>query len=411
MGSRLLRSTSVRVVRSDWWPSVCLSTMRLHGRVHGMHIESIRLRNYLSVQDVSLRLSRLNVLIGANASGKSNLINALSFLRDALQHDYGFAIGVRGGFVHLACKASRARRVHIAANFKDTDWSFKWSVELSKDGVGYSIREEVHRLREDEPPQQILSSRRGEGWWWSGEQGRVQLSEQGHRCALAAAAADATFPARAVAAFVRGWGFFDPNPGTLRRTSLVGESPALGSYGQNLAARLHTLRETDPERFERVHSATRDILGVPERIEFRTSDDDDRVALLLTERGLKYRIYQTGCSNGTLRMLAIVTALLGTPEATLIGIEEPENYIHPGALAAFTEHVLRSNGEAQLVLTTHSPHLLDVLDTPEAVILVRRSVDEGTKVTREPYPGRVRDALEASGFGLGEWHETRGFGG
>lgn len=376
-----------------------------------MQIESLRLRNYLSVQEESLRLSRFNVLIGTNASGKSNLINALSFLRDALQHDFGLAISVRGGFVHLACKASRATRVRIVATFKDADWSFEWSVELSKDRVGFSIREDVYRLREDEPPQQILSSRKGEGWWWSGEQGRVQLSERSHRCALAAAAADAAFPARAVAAFVRGWGFFDPNPGTLRRTSLVGESPALGSYGQNLAARLHALRETDRERFDRIHSATRDILGVPESIDFLTSDDDDRVALLITERGLKYRIYQAGCSNGTLRMLAIVTALLGTPEATLIGIEEPENYIHPGALAAFTEHVLGSNSEAQLVLTTHSPHLLDVLDMPEAVILVRRSVDQGTKVTREPYPERVREALEASGFGLGEWHETRGFGG
>ena len=376
-----------------------------------MQIESLRLRNYLSVQDESLRLSRFNVLIGTNASGKSNLINALSFLSDALQHDFGFAISVRGGFVHLACKASRATSVRVVATFKDADWSFKWSVELSRERVGYSVREEVHRFREDEPPQQILSSRKGEGWWWSGEEGRVNLSERSHRCALAAAAADAAFPARAVAAFVRGWGFFDPNPGTLRRTSLVGESPALGSYGQNLAARLHALRETDPDRFDRIHSATRDILGVPESIDFLTSDDDDRVALLLTERGLEYRIYQAGCSNGTLRMLAIVTALLGTPEATLIGIEEPENYIHPGALAAFAEHVLGSNSEAQLVLTTHSPHLLDILDMPEAVILVRRSVDQGTKATREPYPGRVRDALEASGFGLGEWHETKGFGG
>lgn len=376
-----------------------------------MQIDSLRLRNYLSVQDESLRLSRLNVLIGTNASGKSNLINALSFLRDALQHDFGFAVGVRGGFVHLACKASTATRVGIVATFKDVDWTFEWSVELSKDRLGYSVREELHRFREDQPPQQILFSRRGEGWWWSGDARKVELSDRSHRCALAAAAADAAFPARAVAVFVRAWGFFDPNPGTLRRTSVVGDSPSLGSYGQNLAARLHALRKTDRRRFDRIHSVTRDILGVPDGIDFLTSDDDDRVALLLTERGLKYRIYQAGCSNGTLRMLAIVTALLGTREATLIGIEEPENYIHPGALAAFTEHVLGSNSEAQLVLTTHSPHLLDVLDMPEAVILVRRSVDEGTKAVREAHPTRVRDALEASGFGLGEWHETRGFGG
>ena len=376
-----------------------------------MQIESLKLQNYLSVQDETLQLSELNALIGANASGKSNLMDSLGFLRDALRDDFGLAVAVRGGFIHLACKASMATQVRLVATFKDADWSFKWSVVLSREKFGYAIREEVHRLRADQPPQQILLSRKGEGWWWSGEQGQVQLSERRHRCALAAASADAAFPARAIAAFVRGWGFFDPNPSTLRRTSMVGESSALRSYGQNLAARLHALNETDRECFERVHSATRDILGVPEKIDFLTSDDDDRVALLLSERGLKYRIYQAGCSNGTLRMLAIMTALLGTPDATLIGIEEPENYIHPGALAAFTEHVLRADRGVQLVITTHSPHLLDVLDKPEAVVLVRRDASQGTKVLREPDPERVRKVLDASGFGLGEWHETKGFGG
>ena len=376
-----------------------------------MRIESLKLKDYLSVQDDELSLEALNVLIGANASGKSNVVDALRFLRDVLRDDFGPAVGSRGGFLHLACKASTAKRVRLRTTFRDDDWSFNWSVVLERENFGFTVREEVHRLRAGTPPQQILLSRAGDGWWWSGDQGRVNLSERRDRCALAAAAADASFPARAVAAFVRGWGFFDPNPGTLRRASMVDESSALRSYGQNLAARLHALKETDRERFEHVHSATRDILGVPEKIDFLTSNDDDRVALLLSERGLKYRIHQAGCSSGTLRMLAIMTALLGTPEATLIGIEEPENYIHPGALATFTEHVLSPERRAQLVLTTHSPHLLDVLNVPAAVLLVRRDHHQGTRVLREPHPERVRRALDASGFGLGEWHETKGFGG
>ena len=62
------------------------------------------------------------------------------------------------------------------------------------------------------------------------------------------------------------------------------------------------------------------------------------------------------------------------------------------------------------MITTHSPQLLDVLDLPEAILLVRRT-ESGTKVVRESDPQLVRRALDASGFGLGEWHETKGFGG
>lgn len=375
-----------------------------------MQVVSLKLWNYLSVQNEEVSLDRLNVLIGTNASGKSNVMDALRFLRDAIRRDFQFAVASRGGFVHLACKASEARDVRLVTKFRDDDQVFEWSVALSRRDFEFKVREDVFLLPQGQPPQRLLErTEDGAGWWWSGSEGRVELKERPERSALAAAAADASFPARAVADFVGGWGFFDPNPGALRRASTESDSPALAGYGQNLAARLHTLKRTDRERFERIHSATRDILGVPEEITFRTFDDGGRVALLFNETGLKYRIHQAGGSNGTLRMLAITTALLGTTR-TLVGIEEPENYIHPGALSAFTEHVLRAEHEAQIVITTHSPQLLDVLDLPEAILLVRRT-ESGTKVVGESDPQLVRRALDASGFGLGEWHETKGFGG
>lgn len=375
-----------------------------------MQVVSLKLRNYLSVQNEDVSLGRLNVLIGTNASGKSNVMDALRFLRDAIRRDFQFAVSSRGGFVHLACKASEAREVRLVTTFRDDDQAFEWSVVLSRREFDFRVREEVSVLREGQPPQQLLKrTEDGVGWWWSGSEGKVQLRERPEGSALAAAAADASFPARAVADFVRGWGFFDPNPGALRRASTESDSSALAGYGQNLAARLHTLMRTDRERFERIRSATRDILGVPEEITFRTFDDGGRVALLFNETGLKYRIHQAGGSSGTLRMLAITTALLGTTR-TLIGIEEPENYIHPGALSAFTEHILRAEHGAQIVITTHSPQLLDVLDLPEAILLVRRT-ESGTRVVGESDPQLVRRALDASGFRLGEWHETKGFGG
>ena len=109
-------------------------------------------------------------------------------------------------------------------------------------------------------------------------------------------------------------------------------------------------------------------------------------------------------------MLALMTALLGEPEANLVGIEEPENYIHPTALSSFVEHVRAAQERVQFLVTTHSPLLLSYLDDPGAVRVVQRHGAEGTTVMREKDPGAVRRALDASGFDLGEFYQTKGFG-
>ena len=109
-------------------------------------------------------------------------------------------------------------------------------------------------------------------------------------------------------------------------------------------------------------------------------------------------------------MLALMTALFAEPEMNLVGIEEPENYVHPTALSSFVEHLRNAQNRAQILLTTHSPLLLDYLDDPEPVCVVQRRDSEGTKVMREKDPVAVRRALDASGFSLGELYETKGFG-
>ena len=110
-------------------------------------------------------------------------------------------------------------------------------------------------------------------------------------------------------------------------------------------------------------------------------------------------------------MLALMTALHGRPEATLIGIEEPENYVHPAALSAFVEHMLDARDRVQFMVTTHSPLLLNLLNDPAVVSIVSREELGGTLVKKEKNPTGVRNALDASGFGLGEYYESRGFGG
>jgi predicted ATPase len=375
-----------------------------------MRVSKLTAKNYRSLRDVSIEFDDLNVFIGANASGKSTILDALRFLQEGVvERDFRKPVYSRGGIVHLAWKGQEARTVELKVELEDDDKRFEWTVLMLRHDYEFTVEERIRALPSDSPPQQLLEAAKGEGWWWSdNEKKQVTLKQMPWGCALGAASADASFPARQVAEFVERWGFFDPSPFLLRRDWTGLDSGRFDPYGRNLGETLYSLKTTFPEKFDRLVEATRSVVGLPATIEPRESED--RFHFVQTESGLQFPVHQMGISSGTLRMLALMTALYGKTDAALIGVEEPENYIHPTALASFVEHIRDTRDSIQLLVTTHSPLLLDFLDEPAAVTVVKRDGEEGTTVVKEKYPDGVRRALEASGFGLGEHHETKGFG-
>lgn len=379
-----------------------------------MKLLRLKALRYRSLRDEKIPLTDLNLFIGTNASGKSTILDALRFLHEGvLERDFKAPVFSRGGIVHLAWKGEEAREIELLARFNDDGTTYEWLVRLTREGYEFSIQEDVSQVRKLDPPIQVLWANRGRGWWWSGAKGdRISLAQPPTTCALAAAAVDESFPARGVAEFVSRWGFFDPSPFLLRRGWTGLDSSRFDSYGRNLAERLFALQESSPEAFQQIVSATQSVLGLPSQIDLRESrESEDRVYFVQHEPGLKFPVHQVGASSGTLRMLALMTALFGETGSNLIGIEEPENHVHPTALAAFAEYLLKARDRVQILVTTHSPLLLDFLNDPGAVCVVRHTDQEGTRVTRESNAEAVRQALEASGFGLGEFYETKGFGG
>ena len=377
-----------------------------------MKLSTLTIKNYRSIRDATIELSDLAVFIGANATGKSAILDALRFLSEAVRaRDFRGPMFSRGGLLHLAWKGQEASQVELIVTFNSGDGRrFEWSVRLVRQDYDFAVAERVHETPSGHPPIELLNAESGRGWWWSGEKGeRVNLLQEPIDCALAAAAVDASFPARQIAEFVGRWGFFDPSPFLLRRDWNLPDAGGFDPYGRNLGETLYALERLSPEIFDRVVDATHSIVGLPDRIEPRESED--RFYFVQHEPGLQYPVNQMGVSSGTLRVLALMTALYGHPETALIGIEEPENYVHPTALEALVEHIHAVRERSQFLVTTHSPLLISYLDEPAAVNVVKRDKNLGTIVYKEGNPDGVRKALEASGFGLGEYHETRGFGG
>lgn len=375
-----------------------------------MRITRLRVRNYRSIHEQTLDFDDLNFFIGANASGKSTILDALRFLHDGAKRGFEFAVAVRGGMVHLAWKGQPFQTIDLEIELTDGLRNYEWKVSLERQGYDFLAEERsAATLTDGAPPNNVLESQAGRGWWWSGDKGRkVEIAQSAMACALTAASADASFPGRKIADFVRRWGFFDPSPYLLRHDSARSDSNGLDPHGRNLAKTLYTLRQSAPDVFRRVVGAARSILGVPEKIEPR--ENDGRFYFVQNEPGLQFPVHQMGASSGTLRLLALMVALHASSETRLIGMEEPENYVHPAALDALVQQIVEARDRVQFVVTTHSPLVLDCLDRPGDVGVVHRDEVGGTVVNRETDAEGVRKALRESGFGLGEYYETKGFG-
>lgn len=372
-----------------------------------MKILTLTAKNYRSIRDETIELGDLALFIGPNATGKSTILDALRFLSEAVRaRDFRGPMFSRGGMLNLAWKGYEAHRVELMV-VVEGERRFEWSVNLVRDGYDFHVAERVEEIPPGDPPRLLLDATSGQGSWWSGERReRVSLLQEPTVCALAAASADASFPGRQISEFVGRWGFFDPSPFLLRRDWNLPDASGFDPYGRNLG---ETLMSLPTNVLDRIVTAAQSIVGLPTRIEPRASEE--RFYFVQQEPGLQYSVNQMGVSSGTLRVLALMTALYGQSGTALIGIEEPENYIHPLALEALVEHIHAARSRAQFLVTTHSPLLLSYLDEPAAVNIVKRDDVLGTIVQKESNPEGVRKALEASGFGLGEYHETRGFGG
>ena len=372
-----------------------------------MKLIKLHAERYRSLRDTTVELGAFTLFIGANASGKSTILDALRFLGEAVrERSFKGPTFSRGGMINLAWKGSHASDVQLAVVVARGDSRFEWRVQLTLKDHDFEVEEQVREVCEGDFPTLLLESRNGVGSWRSGETGQVALKQGPTSCAFAAAAADASFPARDVAEFIAGWGFFDPNPFLLRRDWHNFESSGLDHFGRNLAETLYRL---DADTRGRIREATRSLIGLPEKIQPMLDEDQDRFYFRQQEPGLSYRVHQMGVSSGTLRILALMTALHTGTQAKVIGVEEPENYIHPSALFSLVDCLVTASETTQLVVTTHSPLVLDALGDPSVVRVVRRLADHGT-VVETPDATGVRRALDASGFGLGEYYETRGFG-
>ena len=299
-----------------------------------LKLRDLTATNYASLRKQTIAFGNLNVFIGSNASGKSTILDVLRFLRDGVRRrDFGQEVRRRGGPIYLLGKWDNPDHSELHLNFEDVDENiqFNWTIGFITENRRFSVVEEITRYNSDGSANQLLSVENGSGWWMSGDEQKVRIDEGPTTCALASALADAEFGARMLGRFISDWIFVDPNLPAIRRGTRGSGSERLDADGINLLERLYQLNEVSPEVFDKICEATRSILGVPDKLvpELHTLEDGhEQYHVHLYEKGLRSPVAHRTASDGTLRILTVMTALYEQPGQGLFAIEEPENNVH-----------------------------------------------------------------------------------
>ena len=181
----------------------------------------------------------------------------------------------------------------------------------------------------------------------------------------------------------------------------------LQEHGGNLGSWLMTLQTKHGPSFERIVRVAKDAFPGLERL-FTVPTQQGQVFLASQEKYLKRPVPVFGMSDGELAFIALLSLIFSPPElgAPLYCVEEPENHLHPRLLTTLVEVLKQVQGEfspeerAQIVITTHSPYLIDKFSLDELIVLEKR---EGETVPIRPSDKvHLRDLLEKEEIGLGD---------
>ncbi len=377
-------------------------------------ITSLKVQNYRALRDVALSdLTPLTVLLGPNGSGKSTVFDVFTFLSECLTDGIRRAWDRRGKFRELRSRGGEGPIV-VELKYREQPGHplITYHLELDEEYGRPIVSHEFLQWRRGSygRPFRFMEYRRGDGEVVTGESPEQDDVRAPRRLAGPDVLAVSTLGMlaenpRVIAFrnFVTGWHLSYLSADAARGNPEAGGQERLSPTGDNLANVIQYLGEEHPRRLERVFGILR--RRVP-RIETVRAEPlaDGRLLLRIKDAPFDTPVLSRFASDGTLKMLAYLTLLHDPNPPTLIGIEKPENFLHPRLLNELAEECRAAAERTQLLITTHSPFFVDELRSRELRVLWR---DESgyTQVLRVSEIAGVKSFVE-EGAKLGElWME------
>jgi predicted ATPase len=389
-------------------------------------LRKLQIKNFKSLRNVQIDLGLRNILIGPNMAGKSNLIDVFRFLSQMVQPasgTYGLpnAIQTLGGFTELSWKGGASNVITIAAEgdsvagvFDDEFVTWRYELSIVGNQWGSAIVQDesltasnskgIFKLIDQKAGQRVLRNPDGNELSVVGDISRSGLEFE-----------IPSWRGSALRGYFGLFRFYGLVPVLMKQINQTIAAKFLSERGDNLSSWLMTLQTSHKESFARIDGAMRRVFPDVESI-FTLPTQQATVQIASSEKYLKRPIPGWQMSDGELSFLALLS-LIFCPQSLaspFICVEEPETNLHPRLIESLVAVLRQVQGElppeqrAQIVITTHSPHLVDQCDLEELIVIEKK---EGATVCTRPCDKKhLRELLQNEETGLGELYYSGALG-
>lgn len=348
----------------------------------------LSIQGFRRLHAVELDLRPLSVMIGANGTGKTSVLDVLFLLASSAQGKLSSTISDLSGLANILTY-DRAEELELGITMEVPGHEpLEYSLCLGPQGIAHVIRQEsLGQKREGHPsPFLHITSRGNSVKYYDPEKGKLLAPTWEHNPLETSLAqvpkmfqAPESFRRRLASSTFYHVLNVDPRS-PVRLPQSMGPAELPGRNGEDLVSCLFYLRETERERFEAIEDTLRVAFPRFERLDFPPVAAGT-LGLAWRERGLSKPLYTHQLSEGTLRFLWLSTLLQSPGLTALTLLDEPEVSLHPELLSLLADQLREASRRTQLIVATHSDTLIRFLEPSEVVVL--DSTEEGmTTVTR-----------------------------
>jgi len=348
----------------------------------GSSFKQLSVDSFRRLCNVGLELRPLTVLIGANGTGKTSVLDVFSLLASSAQGSLSKAISDLSG-LSAVITYDRERDLSLGISISVPDHEpLDYRLRLTLQGAGYVIAEENLSQQPDSdtpglaPVEYIVSE--GSEVEFRDPSPRVQVFSPWHRTSLETSLFQVPRTIREVEDF-RGklasctyYHLMDVNERSPVRLPQVLQPAASSSLpgrdGENLVSCLYNLREMDRDRFESIADSLRAAFPTFERLDFPPVAAG-MLAMTWREKNFSRPLYMHQLSEGMLRFLWLTTLLASPGLTALTLLDEPEVSLHPELLSLLAGLLREAANRTQLIVATHSDRLVRFLKPAEVVVI------------------------------------------
>lgn len=383
-------------------------------------VERVLVRNYKSIERCDVALGPLTVLVGRNGAGKSNFLDALRFVADGLRTSLDHAIKARGGIDSVRRRSTGHPR-NFAIQLRlvlpgGSPATYGFEVAAREKG-GFIVKSEglklpnaffhIDRSERGSPrhpsPQgelDVPATTREPRFTASREHMPPPMPD---RLYLVTASGFSEF--RPVYDALLALGFYSFNPKAMRDPQTPDAGELLHQDGSNIASVIARLERDEPEAMHRVTEYLAKIVPSVQRVQQVTHGAWETIEFHQEIKGARapWRFEALSMSDGTLRAVGALVAIMQRFErkspVQLAGIEEPETALHPAAVAALSGALHEAALRTQVIVTCHSPDVLDHIDPEHDGLFVVQAEEGVTTVARVDPASRemMKDHLRTPG--------------